>query len=271
MERLLYRIGLSEHSNSLILKGATLFFAWKAQSYRITKDADFLGIGIDNETTLINIFKKICVITSNSSDGMQFDPNTVKARQIRENHIYGGIRVTLQASLYNAKIPLQIDIGYGDIVSPMPEDIEFPTILDAEPPQLKAYTRYSVVAEKFNAMVELGSINSRLKDFYDIWLLSQLFPFEGSILRKSILDTFAKRKTQISQTIPYAFTSDFYLDVQKQKQWNAFIKKSRAEFDKKSFSEIVLSISDFISPVIDSILKEQDFLMHWVSGSGSWE
>lgn len=269
MERMLYRISISKYSKKFILKGASLFLVWKGQNYRVTKDADFLGLGIYEESKLVELFKEICILDGCQEDGMFFLTDTVKASQIREDQTYGGIRVTLLGTLHNARIPIQIDIGYGDAVSPSPEDIVFPTLLGAKEPKLRAYTRYTVVAEKFNAMVELGPINSRLKDFYDIWLLCRLFEFDGNTLRQSICDTFHKRKTEIPQSAPFAFTAEFYSDHQRQVQWKAFIRKSRAFHVQDDFSILVKVLIEFLSPVFDAVRTDARFDLFWLQ-SGPW-
>jgi hypothetical protein len=269
MERMLYRISRSAYVKNFILKGASLFLVWKGQNYRVTKDADFLGLGIYKETKLVEVFKEICILDGCQEDGMLFLPDTVKACRIRENQIYGGIRVTLLGTLHDARIPLQIDIGYGDAVSPSPEDIVFPTILGSETPKLRAYTRYTVVAEKFNAMVELGPINSRLKDFYDIWLISRLFEFDGNILKRSIEDTFVKRKTDLPHIIPFAFTEEFYCDKQRQVQWKAFIRKARALYMQEDFSSTVKVLIEFFSPVLKALRSNENCNFFWSKG-GPW-
>jgi hypothetical protein len=218
MERMLYRISRSAYADKFILKGASLFLVWKGLNYRATKDADFLGLEIYKEDKLVELFREICMLNVCPEDGMLFRPYTVMACQIREDQTYGGIRVTLLGTLYSARIPLQIDIGYGDVVFPSPENVVFPTILGSAAPKLRAYTRYTVVAEKFNAMVELGPINSRLKDFYDIWLMCKVFEFDGSVLIQAIQNTFRKRKTDVPKSAPFAFTAEFYTDHQKIKR-----------------------------------------------------
>jgi len=182
VERLLYRLSISPYTDRFILKGASLFLVWKGQNYRVTKDADLLGLGPADAEHLTDIFKEICQAASDDVDGIEFMPDTVRAAPIREEQAYDGIRVTLVGLLHQARIPLQVDIGFGDDVTPGPERIEFPTLLDAPGPKLLAYPRYTMVAEKLEAMVRLGVANSRMKDFYDVWLLSRLFEFDGRTL-----------------------------------------------------------------------------------------
>lgn len=168
LERFLYRLCKSNYSDKFILKGANLFVAWQGQNFRVTRDADFLYYGQANTEYLVSTLETICSIDFSENDGIVFLKETVKAEIIRDTQEYGGTRITLTGMLSQAKIPLQIDIGIGDIITPGPDIINFPTILDLPAPTLKAYPRYTVVAEKFEAIVSLGIANSRMKDFYDI-------------------------------------------------------------------------------------------------------
>jgi predicted nucleotidyltransferase component of viral defense system len=161
-ERLLYRLSVSPYAGEFILKGASLFLVWKGQTYRVTKDTDLLGFGSADPDRISAVFKNICRIPC-EEDGMMFMPDTVGAIPIREEQEYDGIRVTLTGMLHRARISLQVDIGFGDVVTPAPERIEFPTLLDAPAPRLRAYSRYTMVAEKLEAMVRLGMANSRMK------------------------------------------------------------------------------------------------------------
>ncbi len=164
VERLLYRLSQSHNADRFLLKGAMLFPIWFEEIHRPTRDVDLLGFSDNDEATLEQIFKKLCRI-SVEEDALIFDPETVKAERIQEDAAYTGIRVTLIARLDKAVIPVQADIGFGDIVTPSPEDVTFPTLLDFPAPKIRAYPIYTVVAEKFEAMVSIGETNSRMKDF----------------------------------------------------------------------------------------------------------
>ncbi|WP_179953059.1 nucleotidyl transferase AbiEii/AbiGii toxin family protein [Desulfobotulus mexicanus] len=185
MERFLYRLSVSPHSDRFVLKGASLFLVWKGQNYRVTRDVDFLGFGSSNIRQLADEFSEICRIEF-QDDGMIYLPESLNAEGIRDNQEYDGVRISLVGLLNQARIPLQIDIGFGDAVTPAPEKIEYPTIFDSPPPVLKAYPRYTLVAEKVEAMVRLGMANSRMKDFYDIWLVSKLFFLMGVFCYKPL-------------------------------------------------------------------------------------
>ena len=262
MERFLYRLSISSYNERFLLKGASLFLVWMGQSHRVTRDADLLCFGSSNLQSLAEIFRNICSINS-GADGMVYDADTLKVEEIREGHEYDGVRITLVGFLNKARIPLQIDIGFGDTITPAPEDIEYPTLLDPPPPKLRAYPRYTLVAEKLEAMVYLGLANSRMKDFFDIWLLSTLFPFKGDILSTAIKNTFNRRETPLPSGAPFAFTPDFYEDRQKQLQWDTFIKKAKPNVWVDDLSLIIGEISKFLQPVIDSLQSELNFKKEW--------
>jgi predicted nucleotidyltransferase component of viral defense system len=194
VERLLYRLSQSPHSSQFLLKGATLFTLWGGGPYRSTRDLDLLGSGDRSVQRLEGVFRDICAVQV-EPDGLRFAAETVEGDEIREDLEYGGVRVILIANLERARIQIQVDIGFGDVVTPPPEDVEFPTILDFPAPHLRAYRRETVVAEKFQAMVMLGVANSRMRDFYDVWLLSRRFEFNGMPLSQAIKGTFARRRT----------------------------------------------------------------------------
>lgn len=202
-------------------------------------------------------------------DGIEFKANTVSAVPIREEQAYDGIRVTLVGMLHQARIPLQVDIGFGDVVTPEPERIEFPTLLDNPPPQLFAYPRYTMVAEKFEAMVRLGMTNSRMKDFYDLWLMSRLFEFNGSTLCDAIRNTFRRRSTALPGGLPKAFTDEFRKDAQKQTQWRAFVRKSEPVDVSGDFDAVIDEVSTFLMPAIEAEREEKPFGKLWPS-NGPW-
>ncbi|MEN8255976.1 MAG: nucleotidyl transferase AbiEii/AbiGii toxin family protein [Verrucomicrobiota bacterium] len=250
MERFLYRLATSPHHGRFILKGASLFLVWKGQNYRVTRDVDFLSSGDSDPRQLKEVFQAICLQECRQDDGMAYSPETVKAESIREDQEHGGVRVTLIGKLGNARIPLQIDIGFGDAITPEPENIEYPTLLDSPVPHLKAYPRYTLIAEKFETMVRLGIANSRMKDFFDIWLLSELFEFEDHVLEHAIANTFARRGSTVPHEPPFAFTPAFYDDPQKQLQWKAFTRKSKPTVEVGDFQSVVSALAGFIMPVI---------------------
>jgi hypothetical protein len=269
VERLLYRLSISAHADTFILKGASLFLVWKGQNYRVTKDADLLGLGPADAEHLANVFRELCRGASDDVDGIEFMPDTVRAVPIREAQEYDSIRVTLVGLLHKARIHLQVDIGFGDAVTPAPERIEFPTLLDAPAPQLLAYTRYTMVAEKLEAMVRLGMANSRMKDFYDIWLLSRLFEFDGGTLCEAVRSTFRRRSTLLPAGLPMALTDEFRKDTQKQTQWRAFVRKSRPESVSDDINAVIGELATFLMPIVEAARSEKRFELPWPRG-GPW-
>lgn len=268
IERFLYRLSISDYRDSFILKGASLFLVWIGQNYRVTKDADLLGIEESNLSKISDMFRAICKIDLSNSDGVIYLPDSIKIQEIREDNVYGGVRITFLGTLYNARIPLQIDIGFGDSVIPRPEIVEYPTILDNPHPKMKAYTKYTLIAEKFETMVQLGIANSRMKDFYDIWVLSKMFDFDGKILSQAIQNTFKCRKTLFPKDIPFAFTPVFYNDMDKQKQWKAFIRKSKPKLSTDNIASVISHISKFLMPVLEGLKEDKVLENTWLSEQG---
>ncbi len=268
LERLLYRLSQSPHSRYFLLKGANLFTLWGGGPYRPTRDLDLLGIGDSSVERLEQVFRDICMAQV-EPDGLRFAPDTIKAEEIREDLEYGGVRLILTAHLEQARIQIQVDVGFGDAVTPPPEDVEFPTILEFPAPRLRAYRRETVVAEKFQAMVMLGIANSRMRDFYDVWLLSQRFEFGGKPLSDAIRDTFARRRTALPGQTPLALTQEFSGRGDKQAQWRAFILKSGATPDQALFPDVTVALNDFLMPPTLALLKTEEYAMHWRPG-GPW-
>jgi predicted nucleotidyltransferase component of viral defense system len=182
LERFLYRLSVSPHRDSFVLKGALLLQLWTADTYRPTRDLDLLGRGISN-VSYRKIFSEVCS-QKVEDDGLTFLPDTIRVERIRDDEAYEGVRVRLEARLGNVRVPLQIDVGLGDTIVPSSEELEYPTLLRFPAPKLHAYSKESVVAEKFEAMVKLGIANSRMKDFYDLCVLAQRFEFEMCYSRR---------------------------------------------------------------------------------------
>ena len=268
VERFMYRLSISPFKESFILKGASLFLVWRGQNYRVTRDVDLLGYGDPDPERLLGVFRAVCEIGCHEDDGIDYDLDSLKVEGIREGQEYDGVRVTLNCLLHQARIPLQIDIGFGDAVIPAPELIEYPTLFGGPPPVLKAYPRYTLVAEKLEAMVKLGLANSRMKDFYDLWVVSKIFSFDGELLRSAIAQTFARRRTAFPVSRPFALTPAFSEDHQKQVQWAAFIRKSKPEMQPGDLAAVVRAISDFAFPVIESIQQDRPFSDEWLPNQG---
>jgi len=266
IERLLYRLSISPYADRFVLKGASLFLVWKGQNYRVTKDADLLSLRMADGEHLTEIFKELCGLSTPDTDGIEFVPDTVTAITIREEQEYAGIRITLVGLLHKARISLQIDIGFGDAITPEPEQVEYPTLLDAPAPLLLSYPRYTTVAEKLETTVRLGIANSRMKDFYDLWLLSRLFEFDGRILCQAIKNTFRRRSTSIPGGLPMAFTDEFRKDEQKQVQWRAFVRKSKPENVPADIGVVIDEMAAFLMPVIKAARGGDPFESVWQPG-----
>ena len=267
IERLLYRLGRSQYRSDFILKGAMLFPLWGIEGHRPTRDADLLGFGENTEAHLVEVFRALCELEV-EDDGLIFDSQSVQAALIREEMEYGGIRVRLAATLGNARIPIQVDVGFGDAVTPGPDEVDYPTLLDLPGPHLRVYSRESVIAEKFQAMIHLGMANSRMKDFYDLWMLSRLFEFEGSTLAHAIERTFSRRHTAIPAETAVFMTDEFYADATKVTQWRAFLMRNALE-EGESLETVVGAIETFLMPVSLELSAGGKFAAHWPMG-GPW-
>lgn len=247
LERLIYRISISPYRDQFLLKGALLFDLWFDVPHRPTRDVDFLGYGPADIPHLEGVFRDLCAIDAN--DGIEFQAKTVKAAEIRKEANYAGVRVTLIGVLAGAKCPVQADIGFGDAVVPGPEEVTYPVLLDDNPaPQLRAYPRYTVVAEKLEASVSLGMLNSRMKDYFDLWVLVTYAEFDNAILKKAIQATFERRGTPLPAKLPIGLSDEFANDGQKNKQWLAFLHKNGIA--PKPLAEIVTDLRNFLWPLL---------------------
>ena len=245
MERLLTRISISPHAERFLLKGALLFALWYDNPHRPTRDADLLGFGPDDEASLIATFREIAAM--DLGDGIVFDPDSVKADAIREDNTYGGTRITLMARIGSARCALQIDVGFGDAVTPGPQTVAYPTLLgDFPAPTLRVYPVYTVIAEKYQAMVMLGQANSRMKDFFDLAVIARRTELDGATLAAAIAATFARRQTALPIERPLALTKQFSADTAKLRQWQAFLNKNRIE--AASLGDTVALLDDLLWP-----------------------
>lgn len=261
MERFLYRLSQSKHVNRFVLKGALMLQVWESSQYRPTMDIDMLGKTSNQIEPIIQQVKDIIGVTV-ESDGIEFSTQSITAERIKEDADYEGVRVSFEGTLNSAKIPMQIDIGFGDKVHPQPTKSDMPTILELPKPHILCYSKESAIAEKFEAMVKLGEINSRMKDFYDIWLLSRQFDFKGDDLAKAITLTFNQRKTDIPKSIEY-FLGDFA--TSKQTQWQAFRNRLKQDFIPESFADVINHNNTFLAPIIQSINDQRPYSAKWVA------
>ncbi len=241
LERLLYRLSISEHVSSYLLKGALLFTLWYDVAHRPTRDADLLGFGPDDIETGTATFRQIC--QTPAEDGLVFDPDSVRGSVIRKGAGYSGVRIDLQAALDGARISIQVDIGFGDVVTPAPQTISYPVLLKEFPaPQLRAYPKYTVIAEKFHAVCLLGMTNTRLKDYFDLWVLLHDATLEPTEIHRAVVATLKRRKMLMPSTLPVGFTTAFAVDAGKQTQWKAFLKKN--QLDAILLTDVVALLRD---------------------------
>lgn len=245
-ERLLYRIGISEYREQFLLKGAMLFALWYEMPHRPTRDMDLLGFGPGELFVLERVFREIA--QQQVDDGLMF-AETVKAEEIRKEANYAGARVTLLATLEQARIQLQVDIGFGDPVTPAAEQIDYPVLLeDLGSPRMGAYPVYTVIAEKLQVIVSLGMVNSRLKDYFDLQVLLEREQLDELVLAQAVRRTFAVRSTPLPQQVPLGLSSEFGDDQGKQGQWRAFLERN--DVPEVSLSSVVAQIREGLMPVL---------------------
>jgi len=269
IERLLHRLSVSHYRERFVLKGAMLFTVWLEDPFRPTQDLDLLGHGDPTTSSIEAVFQAICQ-TVTDDDGLVFDIEGLSAEPIREDQQYGGVRVKTLAFLGKTRIPVQIDIGFGDAITPAAQELEFPPLLSPKGPQLKAYPKETVVAEKLQAIVALGRANSRMKDFYDLLVLSRLFAFDGGVLASAIRATFDRRGTIIPATLPDGLSQEFAGDQVKQRQWTAFVRRESLLIAAPTLGETINEIAAFALPAIDAAATGGQFNLIWADG-GSWK
>jgi hypothetical protein len=267
LERMLYRLSISKQRDQFLLKGALLFDLWFDVPHRPTHDADFLGFGSAEIPHIEVIFRDICRIEV--EDGIAFQPDTVKAAEIRKEANYAGVRVTLLGRLDSARCAVQIDIGFGDAVVPGPDEVHYPVILGEMPgPHLHVYPRYTVVAEKLEALTSLGMLNSRMKDYFDLWVLAKHSDFDGLILSRAVAATFERRRTAVPAGVPIGLSDEFVNDAQKGKQWQGFLRKNA--LDPMPLATVVADLRDFLIPVLAAIAAGCSHNYPW-RGVAGWQ
>ena len=254
LERTLYRLMLSKQIDSFVLKGAMLFNIWQNTPGRPTRDIDLLGYGDISKQAIQQVFTITCN-TPFPEDGLTFDSKTLEINDIRSDQEYHGLRVRLTCFLANARIPIQIDIGIGDIITPSPEKIKYPTLLNMPAPEILAYNPATVIAEKINAIVTLGHMNSRMKDFYDIYILLNNLELEDTLLTQAIKATFERRMVPLPDEPPVAFTKAFLEDQAKIILWSAFLNRTNLSAFNKSLTEVGFDIKKRIWPLFEKLNK----------------
>ena len=268
MERFLYRLSQTDHVERFVLKGGLMLTAWGAPLSRPTKDMDFLAYMPNRLDAMTKVIREICQIDE-ATDGLIFDADSIQTAVIKEDADYEGVRLTFLGNLQNARIHMQIDVGFGDVITPAPIQIAYPTLLGHEVPAIRGYPRETTIAEKFEAMTQLGMLNSRIRDFFDVWILLRQFDFEGASLANAIKNTFANRGTTIESN-PVALSHEFTTNQQKQNQWAGFCRKSRIGFAPESLEEIGTAIAAFLVPVAEAALNDVPFSQIW-KASGPWQ
>jgi predicted nucleotidyltransferase component of viral defense system len=268
LERTIYRVSVSQYADRFTLKGGIFLYAlFDGEFARATMDIDLLAQRIPNDAEgMKNIFSDIFSIECD--DALRFDLNTLEVINITEFKEYHGVNVSIMGYLDRTKVPVSIDIGFGDVIYPERMKIEFPVLLDMEVPEVYAYSIYSVIAEKFEAFVSLGHANGRYKDFYDIYVLANRYNLNGADLKEAIIETFTHRGTGFDDIA--AFEEDFTGDVTRQGRWNAFIKKKKA-LVKVEFEEIMALLKKLLLPIVDAIQNDKSFAMEWDKEEKIWK
>lgn len=275
IDRLLYRLSSSPHADRFVLKGAMLVSIWGGGRYRVTRDVDLLKFGSSELDHIETLFREVCEAPIDVADGLTFDPDSVRAQAIREPNEYDGVRVKMTAFLDTAQILVQVDVGFGDAITPSSEVIELPGFLDFPRTRFRAYPKETVVAEKFQAMVALGMANTRMKDFYDVWFLATRFAFTGPSLASAVKATFACRRTALPEDTPAALTKQFHDDDDRGRQWAAFLARTRPEAQPPGLPDVAALIWRFVGPAVVALRNASAdagsvFKKGWPAG-GPWD
>jgi len=269
IERLLYRLSISEHRDLFLLKGAQLFLLWEGALLRPTRDLDLLGFGDSSIAYFVGIFKEIAT-ESCDEDGVIFEPSSILGEEIRAQEEYVGVRLSLKAKLDTIRLTLQVDIGTGDAVTPPAKEVIFPTILDLPKPNLRAYQVETVIAEKFHAIVKLGLQNTRMKDYLDIFHIINRYSFDGTLLGKAIKETFSRRgTTELPSTID-GLSDEFFTGGLKLAQWESFLRKNPPQVAVPEFSTLVTALRDFLMPVTAHAFQGKESPGAW-NPPGPWQ
>jgi predicted nucleotidyltransferase component of viral defense system len=267
IERLLYRLSQSRHRERFVLKGAAMLVIWGADVQRPTRDVDMLGY-LDNDIDGVIAVMREVAGQAVEPDGLEFLAESVTGRAIAEDAEYSGVRVKVPGRLGNARLAVQVDIGFGDVVVPEAGESLYPSLLGFPQPQLRGYSRESSIAEKLEAMVRLGELNSRMKDFYDIWLLSRRFPFEGEVLARAVRVTFERRGTAL-EARPFGLSRAFAEVEGKERQWQAFVGRTAPRDSVPNLDSVVAALGEFLLPVLEALTTEAQFEGRW-EPPGPW-
>jgi hypothetical protein len=266
LERFLYRLAVSPHASSFMLKGATLFAVWEEDPHRATRDVDLLGFGEDSAERLSGVFADMCRVPV-PDDGMAFDPASVAVSDIREGQTYQGKRIRLAATLGTARFTVQIDVGFGDALAAWDTEITMPTLLDYPAPRLRAYPVEAVVAEKLHAMAQHGMLNSRMKDIYDVQALAARLTFDGRSLTEAVRLTFERRGRAIGAELPAPLTAAFAADSVMLQRWAGFLRRNR--LDAVELTVAVARLRALLLEPWDALVRGDGFAKEWPPG-GPW-
>jgi len=269
IERFLARLARSPHVDTVLLKGALMLRVWGVPRARPTMDIDLLRRGIADQAALVRLVQQ-CAAIGDPSDGVTFEPTTISVEPIRDAPEYVGTRIRLQARLDNVRQTVQIDFGVGDAVHPQPQVIDYPVLLTGPPVRLNAYPVEAAIAEKFQAMVHLDLQNSRMKDFYDIWILSRTLAFSGPALSQAIRATFDRRQTSVPIVPPAALTAEFYSQPVHLRQWAAFVRRIGEAALSNEFSQVVADLAQFLMPAAKAAATSADYPVRW-EPLGPWQ
>ncbi len=267
MERFLYRLSTSQHKQVFILKGGLMLRYWEAAFARPTLDIDLLGKSTNEEDHIAGIFRQICE-QNVDPDGLQFDAASLHIERITEDAHYHGLRIGLLCYLGPSRVTMQIDVGFGDEVLPQPVAVEYPTILDLPTPELLGYSKESTVAEKLEAMVSLGMLNSRMKDYYDLWFLCCRFDFKGALISTAIQATFISRETPLPKE-PVVLSEGFAQDVSRATLWYAFRNRTGLKDAPTNLSDVLATLRLFLYPPLNALVNQRQFSMRWAA-AGKW-
>ncbi len=267
IERFLYRLSVSQYGEHFVLKGALMMLVWQMPVTRPTRDIDLLGRTSNDLDAIRTMFTTVCQQPV-SDDGLVFDAQNVTTERIAEDADYEGVRARFQGQLGKARIAMQIDVGFSDVITPAPVPVVYPAMLEQPAARLMAYNRETAIAEKLEAMVSLGELNSRMKDFFDVWLLARSYEFDGALLAQAITGTFRRRQTPV-EVAPACFSSTFAKSPAKATQWKAFVRNARLSDVPAKFAEVVAVVAGFAGPVLGAVATRQAFHQTW-RNSGPW-
>lgn len=268
-ERLLYRLDRSRYREDFVVKGGFLFYIWGEEPLRTTQDLDLLGRGSTSPEHIAMAFRELLAQRPPHDDGLRFDPDSLAVEDIRDVDQYGGLRLKAKVLLGKSRIVITVDIGFGDVVVPPPQARAMKPLLAMDEFSVVVYPPEAVIAEKVEAMVRLERHNSRMKDFYDVWVLSRTMVFAGRLLCRALRRTFEQRRTPLPQTVPDCLSSAFFADADKERQWTAFAGRTRLTHLPSSFDHLGVELASFVWPAMQGAHARTVEPSRWPAG-GPW-